>query len=122
MSDHDQTVTIGYARIRRKTAFPWAMAVLLAVAQCALLSVAFLAMCVKGLSRFDTGGKPDLVELVVTAAFWVLGFPLMELRWYIHPIPREPEGWLPFLYIFNSLLWGVGIAWIVWRVRRRSPS
>jgi len=82
--------------------------------------VAFVALFFftisRGMSRFDTGAAPSMLEQVARVAFAVLSFPLLPALRAIRFHLPGPAGWLVFAA--NSVLWGLAF-WLVVRSVRR---
>lgn len=97
------------------------LAVILAAVHLVLALGSLATSCTLGMSRFDAGEfrEPSAIEHVATAASNVLFQPVMFILGVLGPGSHSPlVQWLAFGG--NSLLWGLAVALVYWRLTRRS--
>jgi hypothetical protein len=91
---------------------------ILALLHAALSFGIFLLAFGRGMSRFDTGNSPTVLERVLDAAALVLYFPFMHLA------QLAPKGWFSGLWgyfplLINSSLWAVVLVCVYCLLRGR---
>ena len=99
----------------------WHLVAVLAAAHLVLALGSLLTSYTLGMSRFDAGVflEPSTVERVATEASDVLFEPAASILGVLGPRPHSSFAqW--FALACNSLLWGLGLALVCWRLTRRS--